>query len=61
MLGFAGVGFLGAVNAVSGMETWAKDFLLALPVATPHGLDDIVKTGFLFHVLHRFGWLISCQ
>ena len=39
---FAGVGLLGAMDTVGGVETWTEDFLLALSVATPHGLDDIV-------------------
>ena len=42
MLELAGVGLLGAMDTVVGMETWAEDFLLALTVATPHGLDDII-------------------
>ena len=50
---FAGVGFLGTVDAVSGMETGAEHFLLALTVASAHGLDNIVKTGFLGFLFHN--------
>ena len=42
MLELAGVGLLGTMDTVGGVETWTEDFLLALTVATPHGLDDIV-------------------
>lgn len=40
---FAGVGFLGAVDAVGRVETGAEHFLLALAVATTHGLDDVIE------------------
>jgi hypothetical protein len=42
VLELAGVGFLGAVDTVGGVETRAEDFLFALAVATPHRFDDIV-------------------
>ena len=51
MLELAGVGFLGAVDAVGGMETRAEQFLLALTAATTAGLDDIVKIDGLFFLL----------
>ena len=51
VFGFAGVGFFGAVDAVSRVETGAKHFLLALTVATTHGLDDIIQSRFLFFAL----------
>lgn len=50
---FAGVGFLGTVDAVGSMESGAEHFLLALTVATTHGLDNIVKTGFLGFLFHN--------
>lgn len=40
---FAGVGFLGAVDAVGRVEAGAEHFLLALAVATTHGLDDVIE------------------
>lgn len=52
MLDFAGVGFLGAVHTVSRVETWSEHFLLALAVTTTHGLDHVVKPGFLFFLFH---------
>ena len=50
---FAGVGFLGTVDAVGRVETWTEHFLLALTVATAHGLDYIVKAGFLVFLFHN--------
>ena len=55
MFGFAGVGFLGAVDAVGGVETGAEQFLLALAAATSAGLDQIGQIDgefFLFLVFH---------
>ncbi len=40
---FAGVSFLGAVDAVGRVEAGAEHFLLSLTVATAHSLDDIIK------------------
>ena len=43
MFGFAGIGFLGAVDAVGGVETWAEQFLLALTAALAAGFDQVGK------------------
>ena len=51
MFEFAGIGLLGAMDTVGGVETWTEDLLLALAVATPHGLDDVIKAGFLLLIL----------
>ena len=52
VLDFAGVGLFGAVHTVHRVETGSEHFLLALAVATTHGLDDVIKPGFLFFLLH---------
>ena len=55
VFGFAGVGFLGAMDAVGGVETWAEQFLLALAAASSAGLDQIGQIDgkfFLFLVFH---------
>lgn len=51
---FAGVGFLGAVDAVCRMESGAEHFLLAFTVTTTHGLNDIIQAdfSFLFFFIH---------
>lgn len=38
MFGFTGVGFLGAVDVVGGVETRAEQFLLTLAAASSAGL-----------------------
>lgn len=55
MLGFAGIGFLGAMDAVSRVETRAKQFLLALTTATTAGFYQIVEVDreFFLFVLHN--------
>ena len=58
MFGFAGVGFLGAVDAVGGVEAGAEHFLLALSVTASHGLDNVVETGFLVFLFHCFDGLV---
>ena len=58
VFGLEGVGFLGAVDAVSGMEAGAEHFLLALSVTASHGLDDVVETGFLAFLFHCFDGLV---
>ena len=45
MLGLAGVGFLGAMDAASRVETRAEHLLLPLTVATTHRLDNIIEVG----------------
>ena len=53
VFGFAGVGFLGAVDAADRVEAGAEHFLLPLSVTTTHGLDDIIQARFfLFVLLH---------
>lgn len=55
MLGFAGIGFLGAVDAVSRVKAGAKQFLLALTAATTAGFYQIVEVDreFFLFVLHN--------
>ena len=55
MLGFAGVGFLGAVDPVSRVKAGAKQFLLALTATTTAGFYQIVEVDreFFLFVLHN--------
>lgn len=58
MFGFAGVGFLGAMDAASGVEAWAEEFLFALAAATSAGLDQIGQVDgefflFPFHLIRK--------
>lgn len=54
VLGLAGIGLLGTVDAVSCVEARAEQFLLSLAIATAHRLDDVVKINdlLLFFPFH---------
>ena len=51
VLGLAGIGFLGAVDAVGRVEARPEDLLLTFTVATTHRLDDVIQARFSFFLI----------